>query len=59
MEFPEGCHVMDGKRPYWELSLGIHNIFKLLHVEYIRRLSYNELPTANKQIVKFTFRASF
>ena len=59
LEFPEGCHVMDGKRPYWELSLGIHNIFKLLHVEYIRRLSYNELPTANKQIVKFTFRASF
>ena len=59
MEFPEGCYVMDGSRPYWELSAGIHNIFKLLHVEYIRRLSYNELPTANKQIVKFTFRASF
>ena len=59
MKFPDGCNVMDPSRPYWELSLGIHNIFKLLHVEYIRRLSYNELPTANKQIVKFTFRASF
>ena len=59
MQFPDGCYVMDSNRPYWELSLGIHNIFKLLHVEYIRRLSYNELPTANKQIVKFTFRASF
>lgn len=59
MMFPDGSYVMDKRRPYWELSVGIHNIFKLLHVEYIRRLSYNELPTANKQIVKFTFRASF
>ena len=59
MYFPDGCHVMDANRPYWELAVGIHNIFKLLHVEYIRRLSYNELSTANKQIVKFTFRASF
>ena len=59
MMFPEGSYVMDQKRPYWEVSVGIHNIFKLLHVEYIRRLSYNELPTAHKQIVKFTFRASF
>ena len=59
MTFPEGCYVMDQKRPYWELAIGIHNIFKLLHVEYIRRLSYNDLPTANKRIVKFTFRASF
>ena len=59
MYFPEGCHIMDGKRPYWELSLGIHNIFKLLHVEYVRRLSYLDLPTANKQGVRFTFRASF
>ncbi|UKK51583.1 DUF5686 and carboxypeptidase regulatory-like domain-containing protein [Prevotella sp. E13-17] len=59
MMFPDGSHVMDKSRPYWEVSVGIHNIFKLLHVEYIRRLSYNELPTAHKQIVKFTFRASF
>ena len=59
MMFPEGCNIMDGSRPYWELSLGIHNIFKLLHVEYVRRLSYCELPTANKHGVRFTFRACF
>ena len=59
MELPEGCYIMDGRRPYWELSLGIHNIFKLLHVEYVRRLNYLQLPTATKQAVKFTFRASF
>ena len=59
MAFPDGCYIMDGKNPYWELSLGIHNIFKILHVEYVRRLNYLDLPTANKQGVRFTFRASF
>ncbi len=59
MEFPEGCYVMDGKNPYWELSLGIHNIFKLMHVEYVRRLNYLSLPTAKKQGVRMTFRMSF
>ena len=59
MHFPEGCYIMDGKRPYWELSLGIHNIFKLLHVEYVRRLSYLELPTANKWGVRFMIRTTF
>ncbi|MBQ9216383.1 MAG: carboxypeptidase-like regulatory domain-containing protein [Prevotella sp.] len=59
MAFPDGCYIMDGKHPYWELSLGIHNILKLFHVEYVRRLNYLDLPTANKQGVRFTFRASF
>ena len=59
MEFPEGCHIMDGKKPYVELSLGIHNIFKLLQVEYVRRLNYNELPSANKQGVRFMIRTTF
>ena len=59
MAFPEGCYIMDGKHPYWELSLGIHNIFKLLHVEYVRRLSYLDLPTANKQGVRFMIRTTF
>ncbi len=59
MRFPEGCHVMDGSRPYWEISLGIHNILKLLHVEYVRRLSYLDLPTANKQGVRFMIRTTF
>lgn len=59
MAFPEGCYIMNGKTPYWEISLGVHNIFKILHVEYVRRLNYLDLPTANKQGVRFTFRASF
>ena len=59
MEFPEGCYIMDGKKPYWELSVGIHNIFKLFHVEYIRRLTYLDLPTAKKHGVRVTIHASF
>ncbi len=59
MVFPEGSFVIDPKKPYWELSLGIHNIFRLFHVEYIRRLNYNELPTAHKHGVRFMFRVKF
>ena len=59
MYFPEGSYVIDPKRPYMELSLGIHNIFKLIHVEYVRRLNYNELPTAHKHGVRFMIRTTF
>ena len=59
MLFPEGCYIMDGKRPYWEASFGIHNIFKLLHVEYVRRFTYLDLPTANKWGFRFTIRTTF
>ena len=59
MYFPEGCYVIDPKRPYMEISLGIHNIFKLIHVEYVRRLNYNELPTAHKHGVRFMIRMTF
>ena len=52
-------HVMDRKKPYVEVSVGIHNIFKLLHVEYVRRLNYNELPTANKWGIRLMIRTVF
>ena len=59
MYFPDGSYVIDPKKPYWEISLGIHNIFKLIHVEYVRRLNYNELPTAKKHGVRFMVRMTF
>ncbi len=59
MEFPEGSYVMNPKTPYVELALGIHNIFKLVHVEYVRRLNYLDLPTANKHGVRFMIRMTF
>ena len=59
MHFPEGCYVIDPHHPYWEISLGVHNIFKLLQVEYVRRMNYNYLPTAHKHGVRFRIKLSF
>lgn len=59
MKFPEGSSIMNGKRPYCELSLGVHNILNLIQIEYIRRLSYLELPTSNKHVVKFSIDFKF
>ena len=58
MMFPEGCRVMDSKKPYYELSVGIHNIFKLIHVEYVRRLNYHYENT-HKDGVRFMVRMTF
>lgn len=57
--FHTSSYVMDPKKPYVEVSAGIHNIFKLLHVEYVRRLNYNELPTASKWGIRFMIRTVF
>ena len=59
MQFPEGCYVMDPHRPYVELFFGIHNIFKILHIEYVHRCNYNELPTAKKNGVRLMLRLTF
>ena len=59
MYFPEGSYLMDSHKPYWEVSAGIHNIFKIVHVEYVRRLNYNELPTAHKWGIRFMIRMTF
>ena len=57
--YNQSSYVMDPKKPYVELSAGIHNIFKLLHVEYVHRMNYNELPTANKWGIRFMIRTVF
>ena len=59
MPFPQGSFVMDKKKPYFEIALGVHNILKILHVEYVRRLSYLHLPTANKHGVRLMLRMKF
>ncbi len=59
MYFPEGANVMNPKRPYMELVVGVHNIFKIFHVQYVRRLNYNELSTAQKHGVRLMMRMTF
>ncbi|WP_455671750.1 DUF5686 family protein [Phocaeicola sp.] len=51
--------VMDSKTPYMECSIGIHNIFKILHIDYVRRLNYLDHPDANKWGVRFMVMMTF
>ena len=59
MYFPGGCYIMDPNRPYVELIAGIHNIFKIFHVEYVHRCNYTGLPTAQKNGIRFMLRMTF
>ncbi len=59
MTFPEGSTIMDGKRPYFEYAIGVQNILNLLEIEYVRRLNYLDLPTAQKHGIRFVFKPSF
>lgn len=52
-------YVMDPKLPYMEASVGVYNIFKLLHVEYVRRLTYLDHPGINKHGVRFMIQMVF
>lgn len=51
--------VMDPKTPYMECSVGIHNIFKILHIDYVRRLNYLDHPDTNKWGVRFMVMMTF
>ena len=51
--FPMRDGVPMGKTPYVEASVGIYNIFKLLHIEYVRRLTYTDIPGVKKGGIRF------
>jgi len=59
MYFPEGSNLMDPQKPYAEMVVGIHNIFKLFRVEYVKRLSYRDLPTAPHWGMRYGVSLSF
>lgn len=43
--FPEGAQMRGlGRTPYMEVSAGIDNIFRILRVDYVWRLSYTDVP---------------
>jgi hypothetical protein len=45
--------VMDPHIPYVEGSVGIFNIFKLLHIEFVHRFTYRHNPNINKNGIRF------
>ena len=58
-QLPEYSFALDPHRPYAEWSVGIHNIFKILRVEYVHRMNYTSLPTSRRHGVRFLFNFTF
>lgn len=48
-----------GNTPYMELNVGLHNIFKILRVDYVRRLNYHNLPNVKKNGVRLSLQFDF
>ncbi len=57
-KFPVDTRVMTHD-PYMEFVVGIHNIFKCLEVDYVRRLTYNNAPGISKNGIRFGFNLVF
>ena len=50
--------IIDSCKPYVEVIVGVHNIFKFFHVEYVRRLNYIDSDT-HRWGIRGCFRATF
>lgn len=57
-EYKPLTQIMNSRKPYVEVNVGIHNIFKFFSVDYYHRLTYNT-PNTQKWGVRFEFEASF
>ena len=62
-EFPsrdgQTTSFMMGDTPYMEVNVGIHNIFKVLRIDYVRRLNYLDLPYVQKNGVRIALQFDF
>ncbi len=47
------------KQPYVEVSAGISNIFRLFRVDYVRRMTYTNLPGVSKWGIRARFKIDF
>ncbi len=48
-----------GDKPYVEIGIGIENIFRVLRVDYVRRLTYRDLPGIDKDGFRIQFHIQF
>ena len=48
-----------GNTPYMELSLGVENIFRVLRIDYVRRLTYRDYPGIDKEGVRIQLYVQF
>lgn len=54
----ESYHYLDNT-PYMELSLGIENIFRVLRIDYVRRLTYRNYPDIDKEGIRVQLHVQF
>jgi len=57
-QFPDGTRPL-GDTPYIEASVGLENIFKILRIDYYRRLTYLNEPNIKKGGIRLALRFSF
>ena len=50
---------MNERTPYIEWRVGIHNIFKLVEIDYVRRVTYLHDPNTNRWGIRFKVRMTF
>ena len=48
-----------GKTPYVEVGVGIENIFKLLRLDYVWRLTYRDSPGIDKSGLRISLHMTF
>jgi len=48
-----------GSKPYLEASVGVHNIFRFFHVDYVRRFTHLDHPDASKHGVRLGLNFKF
>ena len=56
--FPAGSTTM-GHTPYVEAGVGVENIFKVLRVDYVWRLTYRNLPNIDKSGLRISLHMTF
>lgn len=52
-------YVLNDKAPYWEGSVGIDNILNCLRVEYVKRLTYEQLPRVDQDRFRVSININF
>lgn len=57
-QFPAAAHVM-GSKPYVEVGAGIDNLFKILRLDYVWRLTYRDLPGINPAGLRISLHMTF
>lgn len=56
---PEVVYQSMGKKPYMEMGVGIDNILKLFHIDYVWRLTYRDTPGTDRHGIRFSLHFSF